>query len=61
VVVNLFALRATSPRMLRAHADPVGEDNDQFFADARPRALPVNLSRELIARARDELACNLSD
>jgi hypothetical protein len=28
-VVNLFALRATDPRELRSHADPVGACNDQ--------------------------------
>jgi len=27
-VVNLFALRATDPAVLRAHPDPVGPDND---------------------------------
>lgn len=33
-VVNLFALRATNPKELRAHADPVGPDNDEAIADA---------------------------
>ena len=32
-VVNLFALRATDPRMLAEHADPVGACNDQFLAE----------------------------
>jgi hypothetical protein len=34
VVVNLFALRATDPRELGKHPDPVGAANDQFIADA---------------------------
>ncbi|MEY4304082.1 MAG: hypothetical protein RIT52_257 [Pseudomonadota bacterium] len=32
-VVNLFALRATDPRALRAAADPVGPDNDTALSD----------------------------
>lgn len=31
VVHNLFALRATDPRALRVHADPVGPDNDLYL------------------------------
>jgi hypothetical protein len=31
VVVNLFALRATDPRELRHHADPVGVENDEHI------------------------------
>jgi hypothetical protein len=31
VVVNLFALRATDPRELARHADPVGPRNDEFI------------------------------
>jgi hypothetical protein len=31
IVVNLFALRATNPRRLRGHPDPVGPLNDQFI------------------------------
>jgi hypothetical protein len=34
VVVNLFALRATDPRHLARHSEPVGVANDQFIADA---------------------------
>jgi hypothetical protein len=30
-VCNLFALRATSPRDLRAHPDPVGPENDNYI------------------------------
>lgn len=34
VVVNLFALRATDPRELVGHADPVGPDNDEHLQTA---------------------------
>jgi hypothetical protein len=33
VIVNLFALRATDPRDLRKHPDPVGDGNDQFIRE----------------------------
>lgn len=33
-MVNLFALRATDPRLLRRHPDPVGPENDRFIAEA---------------------------
>lgn len=33
-VVNLFALRATDPRVMKQHADPVGPHNDQAILDA---------------------------
>jgi hypothetical protein len=35
-VANLFALRATDPRELRAHPDPVGPLNDEYIAGACP-------------------------
>jgi len=42
VVVNLFALRATDPRELRKHRDPVGEDNDWCIREyCAPGALIV--------------------
>lgn len=34
VVRNLYALRATDPRELRRHPDPVGSDNDAHLLDA---------------------------
>lgn len=33
-VVNIFAYRATDPRVMRAEADPVGADNDAAIAEA---------------------------
>ena len=33
-VVNLFALRATDPRMLRQHPDPTGPENDALISQA---------------------------
>jgi hypothetical protein len=40
-VVNLFALRATDPREIRRHADPIGPDNDRHIREAvtRPGAI----------------------
>jgi hypothetical protein len=37
LVVNLYALRATDPGLLRRHPDPVGGLNDQVLARARHR------------------------
>lgn len=34
VIVNLFALRSTDPRVLRHHEDPVGRYNDAFIRQA---------------------------
>lgn len=33
-VVNIFAFRATDPKVMRAQADPVGPDNDAAIAEA---------------------------
>ena len=41
VVVNLFALRATDPKRLRAAADPVGAQNDRVITRALARATTV--------------------
>lgn len=32
LVLNLYALRATNPRALWAHGDPVGAENDEWLA-----------------------------
>lgn len=37
-VVNLFAYRTPDPRALSRIADPIGEDNDHFLAQAAARA-----------------------
>ncbi|MEV5915772.1 DUF1643 domain-containing protein [Streptomyces chartreusis] len=41
VVVNLFAVRSTDPRVLRHHEDPVGPLNDAFIRQATDRATTV--------------------
>lgn len=41
VVVNLFALCSTNPRVLRNHPDPVGPLNDAFIRRATDRARVV--------------------
>lgn len=41
VVRNLYALRATNPRDLWRHDDPVGPDNDAYLRDAAPDAITV--------------------
>jgi hypothetical protein len=33
-VVNIFAYRATDPRLMRAQQDPVGPENDAAIVDA---------------------------
>jgi hypothetical protein len=40
-VVNLYALRATDPRDLFAHAAPVGPDNDDAIRAAAARAATI--------------------
>lgn len=37
-VVNLYALRATDPKALRGHPDPVGPENDHYIRKALLRA-----------------------
>lgn len=38
-VVNLFAQRATNPRDLFRHPDPVGQRNDEYILEAIERAI----------------------
>jgi len=33
-VVNLFAFRATNPKVMLAHSDPIGPENDHYIDDA---------------------------
>jgi hypothetical protein len=40
-VVNLFAYRATNPRVLREVADPVGPENDRYLLAAAHRAQKI--------------------
>ena len=37
-VANIFAFRATDPRVMRAEVDPVGPDNDDAIAQSAPWA-----------------------
>lgn len=37
-VCNIFAFRATDPRVMRAQADPVGPDNDAAIVESAPWA-----------------------
>jgi hypothetical protein len=37
-VVNLFALRSTSPKLIYTHASPVGKDNDPYILESAYRA-----------------------
>ncbi len=41
VVVNLYALRATDPRALYKHAEPVGPENDDILYEAQFQGGPV--------------------
>jgi hypothetical protein len=38
LMTNLFAIRATDPKVMMAHADPTGELNDQVLLHFAPRA-----------------------
>lgn len=37
-VTNIFAFRATDPRVMRAEPDPIGTENDQAIKDSTPWA-----------------------
>lgn len=41
IVVNLFAFRATDPRVLRGAEDPVGPENDQWIVWCQEEAARV--------------------
>jgi hypothetical protein len=41
IMLNLFALRATDPMVMRAHPEPVGELNDQWIRDLATREAHV--------------------
>jgi hypothetical protein len=38
VITNLFALRATDPRAMKAHPEPIGEDNDAHLIEQAQQA-----------------------
>lgn len=42
IVVNLFALRATDPKELEIHPDPVGPSNDLYLGKALASAISTN-------------------
>lgn len=42
-VANLFALRSTSPDVMKAAADPIGPDNDRHLAELLEVALANNV------------------
>ena len=41
VVLNIFALRSTDPRLLYDHPDPVGPDNERWFREVLPSCAQV--------------------
>jgi hypothetical protein len=61
VVVNLYALRATDPRELAAHPDPVGPDNaEHLVVAAEVSALVVCAwGAHSMARRREQIAAEL--
>ena len=54
-VVNIFALRATDPRVLRSARDPVGPRNDAFMLRAADRQ-PVVIAWGVLGALRDREA-----
>lgn len=65
IVVNLFALRATNPKALARHADPVGPENDDAILDAAAAALALGgriiaaWGANAMARERGRIVANL--
>ena len=55
-IVNLFALRASDPRVLRRAGDPVGAANDRHIARAAARATLVVLAWGACGRLRGRSA-----
>lgn len=55
VVVNLFALRATDPKELRHHPDPVGPDNDEHLRRAADEVVSAK-GRIVVAWGADRFA-----
>jgi hypothetical protein len=67
-VVNLFGLRATNPRELFRHPDPVGERNDEFIvrhcaewqaADREPPLIVAAWGAHPMAAARAEVVLGM--
>ncbi|MGD0678540.1 MAG: DUF1643 domain-containing protein [Polyangiaceae bacterium] len=66
-ICNLFALRATDPREILQHDDPIGPENDSHIRDALSRASTVVAAWGALARhsriarrvlqVREMLAC----
>jgi hypothetical protein len=52
-VVNLFALRATDPRLLRSHPDPVGPDNDRHIREVAAATAQVVAAWGALGTTRD--------
>lgn len=61
IVVNLFALRATDPRALYSHADPVGPLNDGIVYEAHYQGSPVIAAwgTHGALNGRDRAVCSL--
>lgn len=60
VVVNLFALRATDPRVMKMHPEPIGPDNDEAIRlaalTAKERGVPIVAAWGAHGRHRDREA-----
>lgn len=51
--VNLYALRATEPAVVRGHPEPVGEENDRHIAEAAAGAVVVVVAWGAFTFARE--------